>query len=40
MDELIQKITDDEGNLLDDGDSAGNRAVQAFRAGQDPAEAL
>lgn len=40
VDELIQKITDDEGNLLDDGDSAGDRAVRAFRAGQDPTEAL
>ncbi|MER2142184.1 MAG: hypothetical protein ABS888_00205 [Eubacteriales bacterium] len=40
VDELIQKITDDDGNLIDTDASAGDAAVRAFRAGQDPAEAL
>lgn len=40
VDELIQSITDDEGNLIDTDASAGDAAVRAFRAGADPADAL
>jgi hypothetical protein len=40
IDELIDKITDDEGNLIDQGTTAGDVAAKAFRDGQDPAAAL
>lgn len=40
VDELIQSITDEDGNLIDTDASAGDAAVRAFRAGQDPSDAL
>lgn len=40
IDEIIQQLTDAEGNYLDPGVTAGDRAAQAFRDGEDPAEAL
>ncbi|MEO5317605.1 hypothetical protein PV761_03290 [Arthrobacter sp. CC3] len=40
VDEWIDKITDDDGNLLDTETTAGDLAANAFRNGQDPAEAL
>jgi hypothetical protein len=40
IDEWIDKITDDEGNLIDTDTTAGDVATKAFRDGQDPAEAL
>lgn len=39
-DEWIEQVTDDDGNFIDPGASAGQAAVDAFRRGQDPAEAL
>ncbi|GAA3399398.1 hypothetical protein [Pseudarthrobacter polychromogenes] len=40
VDEWIEKITDDDGNLLDTDTTAGDVATKAFRDGQDPAAAL
>jgi len=40
VDELIDKITDPDGNLIDTGTTAGDVAAKAFRDGQDPAAAL
>jgi hypothetical protein len=40
IDELIDKITDDDGNLLDPQVTAGDVATKAFRDGKDPAAAL
>ena len=40
IDELIDAITDDDGNLIDQGVSAGDVAADAFRDGKDPAAAL
>lgn len=40
IDEWIDKITDDEGNLIPGDTTAGDVAAQAFRDGKDPAEAL
>lgn len=40
VDELIDKITDDDGNLIDPGVTAGDVAAKAFRDGEDPAAAL
>jgi hypothetical protein len=39
-DELIERATDENGNLINPQDTAGDAAVQRFRRGQDPAEAL
>lgn len=40
IDELIEDITDDAGNLLDVDTTAGDVAAKAFRDGKDPAESL
>lgn len=40
MDEVIDEITDDDGNLVSQDTNAGDVATRAFRNGQDPAEAL
>ena len=40
IDELLQKITDADGNLIPQDGQAGDRATQAFRQGLDPSEAL
>jgi hypothetical protein len=40
VDEWIDKITDDDGNLIDTETTAGDVAAKAFRDGQDPADAL
>lgn len=40
IDEIIQKLTDEDGNFIDPDVTAGDRAAQAFRDGEDPAEAL
>jgi hypothetical protein len=39
IDEVIEKMTDDNGDFIDPRASAGQAAVDAFRAGQDPAGA-
>lgn len=40
IDELIDEITDDEGNLIPSETNAGDVAAKAFRNGEDPAAAL
>lgn len=40
VDELLEDMTDDDGNFIDPEASAGDAAVQRFRRGEDPAEAL
>lgn len=40
MDEIVEKATDDDGNLIDPSVTAGDQAVKAFRNGEDPAEAI
>lgn len=40
IDELIDEITDEDGNLIDPETTAGDVATKAFRNGEDPAEAL
>lgn len=40
IDEIVQSLTDADGNYLDPTVSAGDRAVKAFRDGEDPAETL
>ncbi|PSS42914.1 hypothetical protein C6401_15250 [Arthrobacter woluwensis] len=40
IDELLQQITDDDGNLKPQDGAAGSLAAQAFRNGTDPATAL
>jgi hypothetical protein len=40
VDDLIEGLTDDEGNWLDAAASAAQAAVEAFRRGEDPAEVL
>lgn len=40
IDELIEELTDDDGNLIDPGVTAGDAAARAFRDGKDPAAAL
>lgn len=40
VDEILDKITDDDGQLLDRATTAGDAAVAAFRAGEDPAAVL
>lgn len=39
-DELIEKVTDDDGNWIDPLATAGDVAVDAFRRGEDPARRL
>lgn len=39
-DTLLADLTDEEGNFIDPGTSAGQAAVNAFRRGEDPARAL
>jgi len=40
IDEVLEEITDADGNYIDPGASAGDQAVKAFRNGEDPAGAL
>lgn len=40
VDELLDEITDEDGNLLDNTVNAGQAAVDAFNRGEDPAAAL
>lgn len=40
VDEILDEMTDDAGNFVDQSVTAGNVAVDAFRRGQDPAAAL
>ncbi|HEY0889361.1 MAG TPA: hypothetical protein VGE38_07110 [Nocardioides sp.] len=40
VDEVLDDVTDEEGNWLDPEASAGDAAVQRFRRGEDPAEVL
>lgn len=40
IDELIEDITDEDGNLVDADTTAGDVAAKAFRRGEDPAAAL
>lgn len=40
VDELIDDMTDEDGNWIDPDATAGQAAVDAFRRGEDPAEAL
>lgn len=40
VDEVIDQVTDEQGNFIDPGKSAGDVAVAAFNAGRDPAAAL
>lgn len=40
VDDLIEQLTDEDGNWIDPRVSAGDAAVDAFNRGQDPAEAL
>jgi hypothetical protein len=40
VDEVLDKVTDDDGNFIDPEVSAGDTAVQRFRRGEDPAEVL
>ena len=39
VDEILDDMTDDEGNWVDPGTTAGDAAVRAYRRGQTPAEA-
>lgn len=39
-DEIIDRVTDDDGNLVDPLVTAGDDAARRFRAGQDPSEAI
>jgi hypothetical protein len=40
IDEVLDEMTDDQGNFIDPEVNAGQVAVNQFRAGQDPAVAL
>lgn len=40
VDEIIEKATDEDGNLADPTVNAGSAAADAFRRGEDPAETL
>lgn len=40
IDQIIEDLTDDDGNLVAPSSAAGHRAVQAFRNGEDPAGVL
>lgn len=40
VDEILVEVTDENGNYVDPGVTAGDVAAQAFRDGQDPADAL
>lgn len=40
VDEVLDKVTDDEGNFIDPEATAGDAAVQRFRRGEDPAGTL
>lgn len=40
IDEALDAMTDDDGNFIDAGVSAGAVAAQAFRRGEDPAAAI
>jgi hypothetical protein len=40
IDDILDDLTDADGNLIDPGTSAGELAAKAFRDGQDPAAAL
>jgi hypothetical protein len=40
VDEILAEVTDGNGNYVDPGVTAGDVAAQAFRDGQDPADAL
>ncbi|UOD80343.1 hypothetical protein [Paenarthrobacter ureafaciens] len=40
IDEIVQAVTDADGNYIDPGVTAGDVATRAFRDGEDPAEAL
>lgn len=40
VDEVLEELTDDDGNFLDPDVSAGQAAVDAFRSGRDPVGAL
>lgn len=40
IDEILDELTDDEGNFIAPSTAAGDRAVDAFRNGEDPADAL
>lgn len=40
VDELLEQVTDEDGNWVDPDANAGQAAVDAFRRGEDPAEAV
>jgi hypothetical protein len=40
IDELLEEVTDDQGNFVDPNVTAGQVAVDAFNRGEDPAEAV
>lgn len=40
VDEILEKVTDDNGDYIDPGVTAGQSAVDAFRRGEDPAAGL
>lgn len=40
IDEILDEVTDDQGNYIDPGIGAGQAATDAFRQGKDPAAAL
>jgi prophage antirepressor-like protein len=40
VDEIIDELTDDQGNFVDPRVNAGQAAVDAFRRGEDPAAAV
>lgn len=40
IDDVLDQLTDDEGNFVDPGVTAGAVALRAFRNGQDPADAI
>jgi hypothetical protein len=40
VDELLEDMTDDQGNFIDPNVTAGDVAAKAYRDGKDPAQAL
>jgi hypothetical protein len=40
VDEILDDITDEDGNFIDPSVTAGQAAVDAFRRGEDPASTL
>ena len=40
IDDILDEMTDENGNLIEPAATAGDQAAQAFRNGQDPAQAL